>query len=282
MRCAWEEYLRILPPKLRAAVDRLGRSTLQELRLRIGQRPQLILREGSTCLNCETVMDDLLFVINAASQYSPWAAQTMASGYLTASGGHRIGVCGESVVHNGRMTTIRNPSALCIRVARDFEGLIGDHKYLNGSILILGAPGWGKTTLLRDLIRFRSQNAEGSIAVVDERGELFPSVLGRPCFSTGEKTDVLVGCKKPEGIEMLLRTMGPTSIAVDEITSGEDCCAMLNAFGCGVSLLATAHASSVSDLHSRSIYRTLLEAKAFQRVLLLHKDKSWKEVALSA
>ena len=282
MRCAWEDYLRILPPKIRASVDKQGRDSLLELRLRIGQMPQMILKDGYRKISCDVTVEDLLFVVNTASQYSPWNAQTLSHGYITAPGGHRIGVCGECAVQKSGITTIRSPFSLCIRAARDFEHLITDRKFLQGSVLILGAPGWGKTTLLRDLIRFRSENGNGSISVVDERGELFPYVRGRACFFPGERTDILSGCRKPEGIEMLLRTMGPNSIAVDEITSGEDCEAILQAKGCGVSLLATAHAATENDLLSRPVYQALLNAGVFEKIILLSADKTWKEVAVAA
>lgn len=282
MRCAWEEYLRILPPKIRATVDREGRDSLEELRLRLGHSPQMILKEKNYTLNCGVTTDDLLFVINTASQYSPWTAQTISYGYITASGGHRIGICGECAVQKSGTVTIRSPASLCIRVARDYDDLIADPHYLDGSVLILGAPGWGKTTLLRDLIRYRSQEGSGSVCVVDERGELFPYARGRPCFSSGDHTDVLTGCSKSDGIEMLLRTMGPSCIAVDEITSVEDCKAMMQAVGCGVSLLATAHAASVKDLYVRPAYRLLLEEKLFDKILLLSPEKRWKEVAITS
>lgn len=282
MRCAWEEYLKILPPKMREAVDRQGRGSLQELRLRLGHSPQMIRHKNTCTLNCEVTTDDLLFVINTASQYSPWTAQTLSHGYITAPGGHRIGICGECAVQKSGAVTIRSPVSMCIRVARDFEDLIADPQYLFGSVLILGAPGWGKTTLLRDLIRYRSREGSGSICVVDERGELFPYARGRPCFSTGDHTDVLTGCGKAEGVDMLLRTMGPGCIAVDEITSAEDCKAMMQAVGCGVSLLATAHAASVNDLYVRPVYRLLMEEKLFQKIILLSPEKSWKEVAITA
>ena len=82
------------------------------------------------------------------------------------------------------------------------------------------------------------------------------------------------GCGKKEGIEMLLRTMGPDTIAVDEITSQSDCKGLLHAAFCGVSLIATAHAGSKCDLFSRPVYKPLIKAGIFNLLVILGKDKS--------
>lgn len=272
MRCEWKEFLAILPSRFRQDVDTLGKDTLQELRLRLNAPPELVLTGGSRWLSGEVTRDDLKFCVNTASRYSPWSAATVEQGYLTAPGGHRIGLCGDAVVKGGAMAGIREPSSLCIRVARDFPGIAKKAEHLTGSLLILGAPGWGKTTLLRDLIRLFSDQGE-HIAVVDERGELFPNCGD---FHRGRCTDILTGCAKAEGIEMVLRSMAPECIAVDEITAKRDCDALVHAGWCGVRLLATAHASSLRDLKGREVYRPLWETGLFTNVLVMRPDKSWR------
>lgn len=272
MNCAWDALLSILPPVLRREVDRQGKDSLQELRLRLNQPPELVLREKSVWLGGSISRDDLSFVVNTASKYSPWAAATAAKGYITAPGGHRIGMCGACVIRENEMTGIRELTSLCLRVARDFPG-IARGVTRHGSVLILGPPGSGKTTLLRDLIRQRSDGGEGSIAVVDERGELFPQM---GCFLWGKRTDVLTGCTKAQGIGAALRTMGPSTIAVDEITDPEDCAALMQAGWCGVSMLATAHAFDAEDLRRRPVYEPLAKSRLFDTLLILDRDKSWR------
>ena len=169
MRCAWQAYLNLLPHWMRQEVDCYGRDVLQELRLRIGLQPKLLLGNGTHKLHKTVMKEDISFVINAASEYSPWAAKTLAKGYLTASGGHRIGVCGAATVVAGTMSGIAFPTSLCLRVARDFEGISQKAVDAKESILIIGPPGSGKTTLLRDLIRTKSNAEQGNISVVDER-----------------------------------------------------------------------------------------------------------------
>lgn len=269
MMCAWKELISILPIRLRDEVDRLGKDTMQELRLRIYAQPEIVLREESLWLNVAVTRDDLNFVINAASQYSPWCAETMAQGYITAAGGHRIGLCGTTICRDGSMVGMREVDSICIRVARDFPGIGERFQTAEDSILIIGAPGWGKTTMLRDVIRQISLYE--TVSVVDERGELFP--IG---FQRGKRTDVLLGCPKRIGIDLVLRTMGPCCIAVDEITEETDCSALIQAANCGVRLLATAHANSMRDFLRRAVYKPLIKKQIFRTIIVLDKEKSFR------
>lgn len=252
------QLLAILPQRLRQ--ERY--EDVAEVRLRLGRPPMLRTLTGFRELTGNVEEKELSFVLNAASGYSPWNASSLREGYLTAPGGHRIGICGEMAGEG-----LRTVTSLCIRIARDISGagrgLPGD-----GSLLLLGPPGSGKTTLLRDLIRLRSRNE--TVAVVDERRELFPEG-----FVRGEHVDVLTGVAKPKGIDMVLRCMGPDVIAMDEITSPDDCEALVRAAWCGVRLLATAHASSVRDLRERSVYKPLVRTGLFDRAVVLDGQRKW-------
>lgn len=248
------QLLAILPQRLR--MERY--ENVSEVRLRLGQRPRLVTVGGWHDLDGPVTEEELRFVLNAASGYSPWTAESLREGYLTAPGGHRIGVCGDGA----------EVSSLCIRVARDVLGIAAGLP-TDQSLLILGPPGSGKTTLLRDYIRQVSRKY--MVSVVDERRELFPQG-----FSRGENTDILSGMDKPRGIDMVLRSMGPQVIAMDEVTSKADCEALLRAAWCGVRLLTTAHADSVKDLKTRSVYRPLAETGLFTRAVVLDKRLNWR------
>ena len=164
---------------------------------------------------------------------------------------------------------------MSIRVARQVYGVSADLWKLDGSVLILGRPGCGKTTLMRDMIQQYSLSSRNHITVIDEREELFPRSNGLFCFCPGPKTDIISGCSKEKGIIMALRNMTPAVIAVDEITAHEDCAALLEAGWCGVDLFATAHAKNQDDLRSRPIYQTLMGSGLFKYVVILELDKSW-------
>lgn len=275
MKCAWDALINILPVWMRSEVDKLSKCSLQEIRLRLNQYPELVGSKGQIQFSRTILPEDLSFCINVTSKYSPWATGTSARGYITAPGGHRVGICGECAVHKGEIQGIRSLSSVNIRIARDFPGIaLGSLKY-GSSVLIIGAPGSGKTTLLRDYIRQLSDIRGENVSVVDEREEIFPYANGQACFYPGKNTDILSGCDKPRGIEMLLRNMTPNTIAVDEITAKEDCDALLHAGWCGVNLVATAHAGSKQDLLKRPIYKPLMECGVFDTLLTLRPDKTW-------
>ena len=197
MNCAWSELLKIMPESLRRQVDMLEKEMLQEVRLRVHQQPVFICAKRTMSAGGPISTADLSYIINAASRYSPWAAASSAQGYITAPGGHRIGICGECVINHGAVTSIRTVYSLCIRIARDLSG-IADGLPEKGSVLILGPPGSGKTTLLRALIRQRAEKKGCDLAVVDERGELFP-----PGIRDMPQIDVLYGCAKTAGMKSL-------------------------------------------------------------------------------
>ena len=280
MNCHWQELLSIVPFSIRDSVDKLGKNSLLEIRLRVGGRAELILNDRSVFLDPVMNIQEIAFTVNAATKYSPWTAQTIRSGYVTSSGGHRIGICGSCVYENSELMNITSISSVCIRVARQYPG-ISKNLYLRlNSILIIGLPGAGKTTLLRDLICEISNRCSGAVVVLDERREIFPSFEGRYLFERGKRTDVLSGVRKPAGLDMALRTMSPSVIALDEISCEDDAKALQAAANCGVRVIATAHAGSRSDLNMRPIYRRILTDKLFQSLVVLHADRTWHEEEL--
>lgn len=282
MNVCWKELLALLPPAVRCEIiprEKEWKDELLEVRLALGRHPRLVMRSGEALLDGLTVGPaELSFCVNHVSGFSAYAASGAAQGYLTARGGHRVGLCGQAVLQNGEITGLRELSSLCIRVARDVRGIAG--RLLPwvemGSVLLIGPPGSGKTTLLRDLVRQISDERSESVSVVDERGEIFPMVAGTPEFYPGKRTDILTGAPKARGMEQVLRAMGPQWIAVDEITSLADCRAMEQCGYCGVRFLATAHASEVQDLSQRSVYRSLAEAGIFRSVAVLRPDRTYR------
>ena len=269
MISGWKELLKILPKQIGAEVDLYRSAGPQELRLRLSRPPILIRAAGEQILQGRVTADDLNYCINAATKYSPWAAATIAEGFVTAPGGHRIGICGEAVGQGVSFKGLRDYQSLCIRIAADHKGIANNLPSLIGNILIIGPPGSGKTTLLRDLIR-ELANKE-NVAVIDQRWEIFPA-----CFDPGLRTDILSGCEKERAVDMLLRTMSPDTIAMDEITKSSDCDALKKAAWCGVRLIATAHAANTAELRRRNVYAPLLQSGIFTHLVVLQKDKSFR------
>ena len=275
------QALRICPLGLRQAIDRLpDAGAMEELRLRCGQPPACRIAGKERALPLAPVTPELLRgMLEQATQRSAYAMQEMTRcGFVTLPGGHRLGICGTAVVQNGTITALREPSSLNLRIARQPDGIadrLRDALWARPqSVLLCGAPGSGKTTLLRDLIRQLSDRFGWRICVVDERLELAACASGVPQFRLGAHTDVLSGAPKAAGIELLLRTMNPEWIAVDEITAEADIAAIRRASYCGVRFLATAHAADRRELESRPLYRALLQDGFFRMVAFLLPDRS--------
>lgn len=264
-----------LPPELRAGAE--------ELRLRLGRSMTVLAggREREVPGLPPVTRADLDGVLEIATRASAHTAlERVRRGFVTVRGGHRIGLCGTAAVEGGQIRTLRCLSSLNIRVARSVAGAAKDAVPLlrTGntvcSALILAPPGAGKTTLLRDLIRALSDGEGGPplrVGAADERGEIAALWEGKPELDVGRQTDVIDGCSKAAGLEMLLRGMNPQVLAADEITSPEDIAAAAQAAGCGVPLLATAHGRSVRDLTARPLYRELLALGIFQKLVLIEQ-----------
>lgn len=280
----FEEACALLPMRLRTAALALplGRKAeIEELRLRIGRQVFLTAPEGETALLGSMVTrSDLEQVLDRASEYSRYAAaETIRHGYVTAAGGFRVGLCGTALPGAGGNEGVRDVSSLAIRIPRVREGaalpilpeLVEDGR--PRSTLILSPPGGGKTTLLRDLVRLLSQGTAYAppcrVALVDERGELAAVHRGRPQLEVGCHTDVMDGCPKHLAVPMLLRSMTPQVIALDEIALDADVEAVCAAAGCGAALLATVHAASAEELRSRPVGRALLDCGIFRRAVVI-------------
>lgn len=266
------------PPSLWQAVNALPeaqRATLREIRLRCGRPVGLYdgIREtvlaGVTAVS-QAMLTDILRGLCRDSLHS--YARELQAGFLTLPGGHRVGLCGTAVLREGRLESIKTVSGMNFRIARALPGC-GDKLYQSMfgaglcSMLLLGAPGSGKTTILRDLCR--QLGASYRVAVVDERGELGAVNQGVPQHPIGQMTDVLDGYPKAEGLSIAVRVLAPQLLVCDEIGGDADTEALLAAMHTGVKLLATAHAGSIAEAERRPNLRRLLEAGAFSCLVQL-------------
>lgn len=280
-----ERFLSILPGELIRALRKLPKeewNRIQELRLRCGY-PASYLSDGLEHTvpyelhGYRVDAECLKSIVNRATGYCTYAAAAqLRCGFVTLPGGHRLGVCGRSVNGSDGIRTLRDYSSINLRIARQIPGCGGQALEFSrrhpGSTLIAGPPGCGKTTLLRELIRYRSDLCAERVGVVDERMELADCMSEGSAFTLGRMTDVLTGVPKHEGIYMLLRTMNPDWVAVDEITDERDVDALLRSSFCGVRLLASCHVFCREDLYSRPLYARMCALHLFENLILMDKQ----------
>lgn len=216
-------------------------------------------------------------------QDSRYAFQNeIRNGFLTIEGGHRIGICGEVVSdEEGKVQTIKYISSLSIRVAHEKKGVAKEiMQYIHKedqikNTLIVSPPGAGKTTLLRDVVWYLSNGDEihsgVNVGLVDERGEIAACFQGIPQLDVGVRTDVLDNCKKVVGMRMLLRSMSPRVIAVDELGDEEEIRLIQQMAGNGCMVIATIHGNSIEELRQKKMLRELWEKSLFENIVLLSK-----------
>lgn len=270
---------------------------VSEIRLRIerpailmeGNREVFLREDGAYTEHMEQAWHPsrqaLQEIVSHLCQYSLYAYEDeLRQGYITIEGGHRVGIVGQAVQESiGTIRTIKYISAINIRIAHQILGAANSvlpYIYKRGSMcntLIVSPPGCGKTTLLRDMVRqISGGNAYGparTVGVVDERSEIAGCYMGQPQNDLGPRSDVLDACPKALGMMILLRSMSPAVLAVDELGSSEEIQAVRMAASCGVSLLATIHGMDMQDVQGKPGMGALLSEGIFSCMLVLKRDR---------
>ncbi len=294
-----DELLKIFSLKLRTLLGKVNfdYDKLQEIRLRVNGPLLVIYDNREYFINSESMLvsvDEDLYYINKneiretmeyISNYSLYAfEEELKQGFITIIGGHRIGITGKAVLEDNKIKSIKHISFINIRLSHQMKGC-GDKviPYIVDSksndifhTLIISPPRCGKTTLLRDVIRQLSDGDKDrpgmTVSVVDERSEIAACYMGVPQNDLGIRTDVLDCCPKAKGMLMLIRSMSPRIIAVDEVGSHEDIEAIEYVMNCGCKLIATVHGNSIEDIKSKPILGRLVEEKLFERYILLSNN----------
>ncbi|MCY8232916.1 stage III sporulation protein AA [Priestia endophytica] len=276
-----ESVLSVLPQHVVELLRRYIDEDVQEIRLRINRPIELIKKDEPIFYSVLPVKEDFVYMLSQLSQSSMYMLEEeLQKGYITIKGGHRVGLAGRVITENGKVKAIRDITSLNIRIAREKIGIgeslidsLYDRKWLN--TVIIGAPQSGKTTMLRDLARLVSTGVERKripsqkVGIVDERSEIAGCLDGVPQHTFGPRVDVLDACPKAEGMMMLIRSMSPNVLIVDEVGRVEDTEAILEAVHAGVSLILTAHGSSVKDMATRPSLKALIDACIIDRFVLL-------------
>lgn len=265
-----EEILSFFPCNLK--IPNELEDYIQEIRIRLGQAITLKCTNHEFITNEITNENIILRLLENFTNNSVYAVQSeINSGFITIKGGHRIGISGTCIFENGKIKNIRYISSLNIRVAHEIKGCgtsLVNSLYPNyfENTLILSSPGFGKTTLLRDMIRELSVIGN-NISVVDERSEIAAMYKGVAQNDLGPRTDVMNNCRKDMGIRMMIRSMAPDIIATDEIGDNKDIDAIYEANFAGIKLLLTAHGEELKDVPMK-----LLKNKLFKNIVILKNE----------
>lgn len=256
----------VFPTSIRPRMRKINWEGLEEIRVRIGWPVELVYGNHNEWLgNYDSMIDRQCLdeMLNYITGYSIYAMEEeLRQGYITFSGGHRIGITGHTTFEEDasetKVTNMVDIGGLNIRIAHEHKGCAeqivpllrkGNSIY---NTLFFAVPAAGKTTCLRDAIRILSNGDNGhlgmKICVVDERSEIAACINGKPQNDLGKRTDVLDACPKVSGMRMVLRTMSPEIIAADELGKAEEF-AILEQMQCsGVKILGTIHAGNIEQV----------------------------------
>jgi stage III sporulation protein AA len=297
--------MELFPTSLRHVLEQIpaiARETLEEIRIRenrpleisYGSRFSFVREDGVLTDDYRGAFvpgrEECRALLERVTNHSIYAVEEeLRRGYVTVPGGHRIGLAGRTVLDKGLVSHLRDIAGFNVRIARArigfgaqvLPGLLDFQSKTIRHTLIVSPPQQGKTTLIRDLARCLSAGewhhpaAIGwggrKVGIVDERSEIAASDRGVPTFDLGPRCDVLDACPKAEGIMMMVRSLSPEVIVVDEIGRPEDAAALNEAIHAGVRVLATAHAANLSDVFSRPVLAKLAADGVFGSYVLLSR-----------
>ncbi|MBQ8725132.1 MAG: Flp pilus assembly complex ATPase component TadA [Oscillospiraceae bacterium] len=276
-----------LSPRIRGSVlsiEDKSAERIQEIRLRAG-RPLVVSISGKEYFvtidgtltaypeqAVQVLKTEIEETFRAVCEYSVYSyARELREGFITLRGGTRVGIAGTAVYENSVLSHIRDISSLCFRIPRQVKNcaasLAGQTVAQGGGLLLAGKTGSGKTTMLRDLCRLLG--GTGRVSLIDTRGEIAGILHGVPQYDVGMHTDVLSGFSRSEGAVIALRVMAPDYIICDEIGTYEDAEALMQIHGCGVNIVAAAHAGSMEDIMEREALKPLIKAGVFEHIALL-------------
>lgn len=282
-----DEILRLFPIEMRQAIERKVRDRwgiLQEIRIRLHKPIELNfgdITEWIYPINPDK--NDGMYIINQLSEYSLYRmTDELREGYITVEGGHRVGISGKVNTEGGFVKAVQHITFFNIRIAKQKIGtatrvlpFIYNKKYLN--TLVVGPPQTGKTTLIRDLTRSISkgwnQIPATKVGVIDERSEIAASIKGIPQHDLGPRTDVMDACPKAEGMMMMIRSMSPEVLVVDEIGHQRDIDALMESFNAGVSIICTMHGNSLEEIRRRPSLSPLFQQNVIERIVVLSRHQ---------
>ena len=234
-----DALLGALPPEIVEAVHRLPeKSALIEVVMDLGRRPEARFPDSEvTLLDREIVDADLAFVVERIGSFGD---------------DNRAGI--ERTLH--RISAIRNRNGkvvgLTCRIGRAVYGtieIINDFVETGKSILIMGRPGIGKTTMLREAARVLADDMGKRVVVVDTSNEIAgDGDIPHPAIGKARRMQVRTPSLQHEVMIEAVENHMPQVIVIDEIGTELEAQAARTIAERGVQLIGTAHGNNLDNL----------------------------------
>ena len=251
---------------------RASEGDISEIRLRSQGLCAITVRGANAPLSVQMDDADIKDVFKRLCGGAVFAhREDLCRGFVSLGNGVRVGVCGRARYERDGVLGISEISSLVFRIPSGecsfAHALYGEWLLHGGGMLICSRAGEGKTTAIRSLSRLiASGERPRRVVIVDERCE-----IDADGYSDAH-VDVLRGYRRPLGVDIAIRTLSAEVLVVDEISSPDDSRAMLCALGAGVNVIATVHASSLSDAMRRSYVRELINGGLFDSACIIKRD----------
>ncbi|HKT39983.1 MAG TPA: R3H domain-containing nucleic acid-binding protein [Ktedonobacterales bacterium] len=284
-----------LPPRVRVAIEQRGVDQLLEVVLDLGRLPEARYPNAAYDLGADPVTaEDIAYVVKRVGQFG---------------GDNRAGI--ERTLH--RISAIRNRRGevvgLTCRVGRAVRGtvaLIRDVIEQGQSLLILGRPGVGKTTLLREAARVLADELGKRVVVVDTSNEIAgDGDIPHPGIGRARRMQVTRPAEQHQVMIEAVENHMPEVIIIDEIGTELEAAAARTIAERGVQLVGTAHGRTLDNLvvnptlsdlvggtqtvtlgdeeaRRRGTQKTVVERKAPPTFDVLVEQRSWREVVVVA
>ena len=233
------QLLEILPEFVSKPLEKNeNREQLIEIVLDIGRRPEARFANDTCYLSYRTIVwQDLDYIIKRLGKFS---------------GDNRAGI--EKTLH--RISSLRNRQGsvigLTCRVGRAVFGtisIIRDLLEKEKSILLLGRPGVGKTTAIREIARVLSDDMKKRVIIIDTSNEIAgDGDLPHPSIGRARRMQVLNHQNQHQVMIEAVENHMPEIIIIDEIGTELEAFAARTIAERGVQLVGTAHGNVLENL----------------------------------
>jgi stage III sporulation protein AA len=233
------QLLEVLPKFISLSLEKHPlREQLVEIVLDIGRRPEARFATGTDYLSYRTIVwQDLDYVLKRLGKFS---------------GDNRAGI--EKTLH--RISSIRNRNGsvigLTCRVGRAIFGtvsIVRDLLEQKKSILLLGRPGVGKTTAIREIARVLSDGIKKRVIIIDTSNEIAgDGDLPHPSIGKARRMQVSNHQNQHEVMIEAVENHTPEIIIIDEIGTELEAAAARTIAERGVQLVGTAHGNTLENL----------------------------------